>query len=54
MPMPKKGKREVRRRQFPVRWSLDEFALLKKGAALQKLEPSVYLRWLVMRDTANK
>ena len=50
MPMPKKDARSVHRRQFPVRWSLDEFERLQQNAAARGMELSEYLRWRVKTD----
>ena len=50
MVMPKKGERDVRREQFPVRWSLDELYRLKANASARGMQPSAYLRWLVHSD----
>lgn len=54
MPAKKKDFRDVRREQFPVRWSLDELERLKANAAARSMQPSVYLRWLVARDRPPK
>lgn len=51
--MRKKPAADVRREQFPVRWSPVELAFLKGNARARKMRPSEYLRWLVTRDTVR-
>lgn len=51
--MRKKEIEDVRREQFPVRWSPVELAMLKAGARRRQMKPSEYLRWLVSRDVTR-